>query len=420
MSVSPFFVNYGSQAREYSLWVTLIAVTSALLLRALRNGSPMLWAGYAVAMTVGLYSELLMIFVLMSHVVYVAVRYGKSLKTLVAVGLSEVAALILFLPWIVVCVRELAWTERTWASSPYPLYLTLEKWVFNIGAVFFDAEYANVHWAALTAVMLVLLFYSIVQLFRDETPVTKWFLTILGLVSAVPQLLIDLATHGHASAIARYQIPLWVALLLVLAIFIGRRLVTNDERYVNPAWCAVFCVILAISALSTAINSRAVSWWDNDDIYPSTSMAAVINAGGAAPLVLSEKLRLDLGVDWEVLVMSHYLSPSTRFLLFDRMPPFPLPNSASLYLLAPSKVTLAKFSHEPQYRLRAISIAPLGSALLQNYRKSLEHARVRTAVSTLPPSAFLYRIQEAAVRYRSVIHGLAPAGKVRKAMGIYS
>jgi len=389
MAVSPIFVNYGAQTREYSLWATLIGVTSSQLLRVSRSPSKEGWIIYAAAMVVSLYAEVLMVCVLASHAVFIVMRRPADRKNIVAFAFSGVAALVLFLPWLVTCARILVGTEKLWARNYYPFHLILEKWVFNLGAILFDAEYANLLLTPVAGAMLLLLIYSVVRLLRDESANVIWFLSTLAVGVALPQFLIDIATHGHASAIPRYEFPLWVALAAGLGLFFGRR-IADDKKHAGLAWSLVFGATLTIAALSSAISSAAISWWDNDDEYPSSTMAAYINESGPSPLIVAERLRLELGVDWQLLVMSHYLAPATRLLLFTgEPPPLPLSRSSNTFLLMPSRATLAAFETNPNVELTPVWTYSLASSMLQGYRRSLREAQGRRSSRDV---AFLYRV----------------------------
>src|ERR1700678_2995803 len=72
LAVSPFFVIYSQQAREYALWGLCVAVATAFLVRALRGGTAN-WAWYALSAALGLYSDLIFVYVLAAHTLYVAI-----------------------------------------------------------------------------------------------------------------------------------------------------------------------------------------------------------------------------------------------------------------------------------------------------------------------------------------------------------
>ncbi len=177
MAVSPFFVNYSAQAREYTLWAGCICVCSALLLRALRRSSALRWAAYGAAMALALYADVLMLAVLAGHVAYVLAARYRDRRTLCGFGLAAGAATRLFLPWLLVCIRAHAAIsgDESWTNGVYPLRLFVEKWCFNIGSVLFDAEYGNMRLLVIAVAMSLLVAYAVVRLFRDERPALSWF-----------------------------------------------------------------------------------------------------------------------------------------------------------------------------------------------------------------------------------------------------
>ena len=360
MALSPFFVDYAGQAREYSLWAAFVAATSALLVRALRDPSPARWSWYAGVMTLALYSDVFMAFVLAAQGVYVVALYFRERRVLVSFLAAALVATVLFAPWLAVCIEahgRMA-SSNAWAFTPYPLRVILEKWAFNAGSVFFDAEYANLRLVPVAAIVLLLTIVAAVIALRKETARTSWLLVALGASVALPQIAVDLVTHGHTSTIARYMIPLWIVMLVALALFFGRRIETRG-------WSVALCALLLVAGSSTAINSSAVGWWDNNDDYPWTRMASEINTS-SHPLVVSE------GHWADVLVMSHYVRPGTEFLLFKGAPPEGL-RVHDAFLMAPSDRTVTALESE-HYELAPIPIAPYtqASAAVARFHESLE------------------------------------------------
>ena len=388
MAVSPFFVNYAGEAREYTLWAMMISVTSALLLRVLRTRRRLGWVWYGLAMTLALYSDLLMVCVLAAHALYVFVRYYRDRKALVSFIVSSGIAVVLFSPWVIIDLirsHRIA-VEMAWGFYPYPPRLYLEKWIFNFGTVLFDAEYARMLLAPVAGCALLVLLYGAFRTMRDESASTKWMLGSLGGVIAFQQIVTDIAMHGHESTTARYLLPLWLALLVGLAIFFGRRLTETSAR-TYPVWAGTFCAVVLVAGISSAINSQAVAWWDNNDNTPSTAIAAQINAAGPAPLVVSE------GYWAEVMVLSHYVRPDTKFLLFKRYPPFPLHLTANSFLLDPSATTLAAFRREPRYQLVPIPIAPMTSSAILGFHHTLEKVEPKVTNLSSWRTDFLYRLE---------------------------
>jgi hypothetical protein len=194
-------------------------------------------------------------------------------------------------------------------------------------------------------------------------------------------LLLDLLARAHASTEPRYLVPLWVALLVAVAIFFGRRIATSGTA-LNAPWLAAFCAVLALGAASSGESSGAPMWWDNQDHYPSTSIANSINGAGSSPLVVS------LGPAPEVLVLSHYLRADARFLLLPDRGRLPRGLARSTFLLTPSIETLAELRARAAYSITAVPVAELAGAALTGFRRQL-----RTASASRPTPAPLFLIR---------------------------
>jgi len=386
MAVSPFFVDYAGQAREYSLWTAMIAITSALLLRTARRPNLGGWLLYGLAMTIGLYSDLLMVLVLLGHAVYVGISYRRERKVLGAFAAAGAGSLVLFLPWLAICISEhqRMVSANAWILEPYPWRVILGKWIFNTGTVLFDAEYANMRLIPIAGVMLVLIAVTfLVFLWEDRTKARTMLLALAAAV-ALPQVAVDIATHGHESSIARYMTPLWLVLLVAVALFFARRMERGGGA-LHSGWFVAFCAVLAVSTISSAINSRAVGWWDNNDDYPWTRMAAAVNTV-EDPFVLSEQHAA------AVLVMSHYVKPATHFYLFRDVPPALPSAAAGGFLLAPSVRTVDEVAHL-QYQMTPIAIQPYtqaSAAVLKLHEAEL--AKASHPTRSIQQASFLWRL----------------------------
>jgi uncharacterized membrane protein len=381
LAVSPIFVDYGAQAREYSLYAAMTAVTSALLLRALRLRTGAAWTLYAVAAALSLYSDLLLVCVLVAHGIYVAVEYRKDVRTVRAFAIAFAVALITFVPWIVECIVHwraiMAWQRPT--LTPYPLSGFFVKWLFNVTATLFDGEYASLRFAPIAAAALAVLLYATVSLFRDQRRSVWLFVAALGVVITLQQVLPDAIVHGHESTTARYLMPLWLALLLAVALLFGKRRMVTPGGALRAAPFAAFCAVVLIEIAGSAINSAHAAWWDNNGEYPATLVAAQIDNASASPLVVSE------GHWAELYELSHYVKPQVMFLLFNHQPPQRLPSAPVTFLLDPSRQTLAFFTHDASYRIEPV---PVGS--LVNAQSVQIHESARAEKS--PVAYLLYRL----------------------------
>ena len=82
IAISPFQIVYAQEARPYSLFVMLILLSSAVLLRGMRLKTNSSWAIYAVTLVVGFSSYLLLGIVAIAQEIYVVIlerfRFNKN------------------------------------------------------------------------------------------------------------------------------------------------------------------------------------------------------------------------------------------------------------------------------------------------------------------------------------------------------
>ena len=73
IAISPFQIVYAQEARPYSLFIMLILLSSAVLLRGMRLKTNNSWAIYAIRLVVGFYSYLLLGIVAIAQEIYVVI-----------------------------------------------------------------------------------------------------------------------------------------------------------------------------------------------------------------------------------------------------------------------------------------------------------------------------------------------------------
>jgi uncharacterized membrane protein len=103
LAVSPFQIVYAQEARPYSLFVLIILLSGAALLRGMRLKTNSSWAIYAATVALGFYSHLLFALVLLGHGIYVAISENLRFnKTVIGYFLAASAGFIALSPWTVV------------------------------------------------------------------------------------------------------------------------------------------------------------------------------------------------------------------------------------------------------------------------------------------------------------------------------
>jgi uncharacterized membrane protein len=359
MALSPLFILYSSQAREYSLWATLVCLSSILLLRALRDNSVLTWAFYACTMAASLYCFPLSVLVLIAHAVVVVTTQRTRV-----VGFISTASIALatFVPWLFLVNQARSMVSEQMAFSGgvgFPLRQYLSKLAFNVGAVFWDLEYVNLKLAVVAVLFILLTIAAFVYVVREERR-ARAFLVAIIVIPFAPLLLYDLYAHSHYALAERYSMPVWIGLILIVAGYLGRQI--EAGRMVG---LLAFLLVVAAETTSAAASVSAVVWWHNNDNFPVLGITAAVAKSRPQPVVVSE-------TNYELLVLSHYLRADTRLLLFDHHVPFPV--SSAAFLVAPSKETLAQFEHQPSYRLDGVYVPALTSPVVQEFHKSLVRA----------------------------------------------
>jgi uncharacterized membrane protein len=313
IAVSPFWVIYSQQAREYSVWGLCTLVASAALIRALRRGGLANWSGYALAAIAGLYGDLLFAYVLAGHALFVGTvvaAEGRRRRAL-AFACTAAVALVAFTPWLAAVERgrDLL-TNNDYLSAPVPAAIFALKWLFNSGAVFFDLDYRKVVLGIVLVPIFALLVAALADLFRGQ-PVRTWaFVVTLGLTTAAALLVPDLAGHESRSTAARYLVPTWLAFELAVALFIGRWMESPSNGRRRALAGVAFGLLVVCGVSSVAVDSGAeTSWAEGKSIAGLGPIARTIAlAGNPLVVYVDDPQRFDFAM----LALSNRLPPGVR------------------------------------------------------------------------------------------------------------
>ncbi|MBE9059619.1 hypothetical protein [cf. Phormidesmis sp. LEGE 11477] len=346
IAVSPFHVLLAHEARQYTLWALLIAVSSALLLRSLRQNSGRqpsdqtsdqsswkTWLAYGVTGLLGMYTHLFFVWVLMAHGLYVVIieRFRLTQK-LLRYLLMSAGIIVGFVPWMWVIASRTDKLDQTtrWASNfETSLLVRVQTWLHNLGIGFVDFDWP-VRWNnPFSYLVLVAIAASAWQLYR-HTPKRVWlFVMLLMSVSAVGQVLPDLLNGGRRSLVARYSLTAYLGLELAVAYVIARAFAPavsaskaelagskiSDSRLGTRTGIKRLQQIAVTSLLlggvvSSLLITQSLGWGKGTSGVIART-ANLINQV-QQPLILTD-------ADHPyVLSLSHKISPDARFVLFDR------------------------------------------------------------------------------------------------------
>lgn len=334
LAISPVHVLYAQEARPYSLLTLMTALSSAVLLWAIRTQTRGHWVIYGVTVALGLYTHLLFGLVAIAHGIYVglnksipkeAIAFPRLLSYLIATG----AAFLSSLPWLIVLIRDFDRVDGISALSGQGRSAPelIDKWslVINQAVLGAGLDVTNGLLLGLVAVALYVLCRC--------SPRSVWLFVLLligipFLALAVP----DLIDGGGRSIRIRYLIPSYLGIQLAFAyLFAGQ---SWGAKLRERQLCRLTLIVLLVaSGVGCAVMSQSQLWW-NKGIGRSAyyiPVAELINHA-AQPLVISDRHPID------VLGLSHRLHPNVRFQLIENPKQLTVAHGfAPIFLLNPSQ-----------------------------------------------------------------------------------
>ena len=360
LAVSPFFVLYAQEAREYSLWTTAILASNALLLRAIRltEAAPDRiprgpWAAYGLLTVASLYTSFSSAAVILGQVLFIILRErGRPNRvSLSAAGTLAIAALG-FLPWALNLARnyETFAISMRWSKEiVIPTTSLLRILALNVSRPFVDfwadLETAPAWIGVLAAVALCV--WAVVCLCR-EAPWERvlLILCVLILPTAI-HLVPDLLFGGIRSLSTRYLTPSLLMLLVAVAWLLGAPGRRPQVAAVLAA--AVFGVMIA----SCWNNARQEATWAKGVSQSLPEVARVLNASDR-PLLVGG---IEIHSPGNLLALSTRLDPGTKMQLLriaDERAYTLADHDGDIFFMGPNVLLRARLEEREQVRFELL------------------------------------------------------------------
>ncbi len=355
VALSPFHILYAQEAREYALWTGLTLGMSAASLRSLRLHNFRNWGLYTIFLIASLYTSPLSGFVAIGQGIYIVIwERCRPTKRLLAYVLSSIIGLLIFLPWLLILLKDGALAGASWTSQPVPFDIWLKLWGLNIVRCFIltEGDFGFDTWQVYVTLpfLLALISFSLYFLCR-YTPRKIWsFVFIFIGASSLPLVLPDLILGGQRSTAGRYLVPTILGIQLAIAFFFASILSTSTKGFVNQrslikssqglstrlfkqsinqsinqgiiAIVAVVAVIVLLLNLWSGFNIlKAETSWIKVINYYLPSVTAVINQS-QKPVIISSARGINFGT---IFALSHTLNPQVKFILLDDSPALNMP-----------------------------------------------------------------------------------------------
>jgi uncharacterized membrane protein len=318
-AISPFFIAYGQEAREYSLWAVAIIISSQTLLRAMRLNTWKSWSIYAIALVFSLYTYLFSIFVIAAHGVYVfAIGKFRFNKTFIAYILASAVGILALLPWIVTFIIHLSEFRRSMSWSFTSHYSPLElirAWIILPRLLFFDVDLPRIgffstyyFFALITSIFAS---YSVYFVARRSQKEVGLFIIILSIIPFLFLALPDLIIGGTRSLSARYLTPSFLGIELSVAyLFSTRTILAVNQK----TWKTGFAILISMGIIAGVMNSMMEYSFAKD----GESILTVSNLVNQSqqPLVISNNYAYN---PTKILALSRKLNPEVKIQLLDEM-----------------------------------------------------------------------------------------------------
>lgn len=317
-SVSFLHISYAQEAREYSLWIVTLLLSSVTLLRAIKFGTPISFIPYTISTIAGLYTFPLTAIVLVGQGLYVIITEKFRLtKTVIHFLTASSIAILAFLPWISIMSKNMARLSSTnaWMLAQHSIQDLLSIGLINLTDVFIG------HPSKFSLFFILLLVYSLYFLCR-EAPQRIWlFILMLMIPIQISFAFSDLLFQTSLSFYSRYNWPFLLGSQLALTYMIGTFL-TNcnpQKRYFK----VIGITILILTILASSIKSTlSLTKYKDNQIY---QVAEIINRS-SRPLVItfipsdnneSEKVSkmIDITDIGDIFSLSYLLQDRVKLLL---------------------------------------------------------------------------------------------------------
>ncbi len=349
VAASPFAIAYSQVDREYSLWMVLTFASSALFLRAIARRDKIATIAYIVTCIAGLYTDTLFAIVLLAHCIALLFMSRDRRQSLVWYSVCLAVVTLAYVPWIGPLVSGFARgaiTNNLYLNAALPLNLFALKWLFNIGTLFYDADYVFPRSAFVILPGLVALgaaFIACALNVRGKLSIGLLFaLGGVALLAVVPP---DLIHHEQRSTASRYLVPLWAACYTILGA--GLAYFAHSSRAALRWSAFAFVLVTAGTGFgSFAVSAKHQTWWVDGSTASIGPIARAI-AQVHNPVVVYHSTwgpgrRGPQVWNFAVAMLADTVNPATLFVQYRRDRPSAMPAvGGTLLLLDPDDKAIA-------------------------------------------------------------------------------
>jgi uncharacterized membrane protein len=378
IAVSPFFVVYSQNARFYGPWALIILLSSAVLLRSLRQPTKLNWGLYAITVAMGLYMFMFHAFVVIGQGIYVLViEHFRLSKKLTYYLLAVIFAATTFIPWLQILLSNASQAEEMTShvtNAKTSLVSLIPMWVGGMSRLIVDFGFGfgDSLQTVLPAIPLILgailfILYSLYFLYR-HTPLQVGLFVLIAIATPfLCYLSIDLIISGRFSGSPRYLTAVFIGLELAMAYTLATHLKGTDLTATLPKqsvstnlklaqpfklskmqsqfWVFLTIVMFTLNVLSCSIRLPKSVWWDRGSSYYTRNIPEIADQINQVkdPLVITDDGFIQL------VTLAYELKPEARFQLLALGSSPILPSKdRNIFLFRPSQSLLQQLERQLQ------------------------------------------------------------------------
>ncbi|MBW4566498.1 MAG: glycosyltransferase family 39 protein [Tolypothrix carrinoi HA7290-LM1] len=370
IAVSPLQLFFAQEARQYSLWMVEILVSTAALLRAIRQENKGNWAVYTLTLALGLYTHLFTVLVMIAHGIYVVIQEQfRFTKTLFNYLLVTIAAFLMFLPWLIVIITHIRTALELTSEfairridNPFELIaiflirvtrtffdlnLTLDTLVFKSLAVE-GSLFSSITTLIFSLFLIILLIWFLVKVPPNNTSL---LIFLLGGFTGLLLVIYDLIFGGTRSLQVRYQLPLYLSIQIIVA-YVLAFYIFQEQTWRQKIAQFIIVGLLIAGFVSDIRFFQAENWWTQSDGQFTKETSQVINQSERPLLVINDS-PVNLG---GILTLSHYL-PKVRLLPSSDAELLPIPqNYSQIFFLQNNSSLFHQLKQDRSYHLKVIKV----------------------------------------------------------------
>ncbi|MFH1198840.1 MAG: glycosyltransferase family 39 protein [Candidatus Omnitrophota bacterium] len=255
LAVSPFFVFFSQEARNYSMILFIILLNGYFFVRLKNEQSSKVIIGYIITTVCGLLTHYFYSLVLLGQIFYVMI-FGRSdinIKLRDRFYGSLLISLLLISPWgLTVVLHGYNYTLTEWIFGFPSTFVGSLKYCFNVFLSLFAAPY---DYPRLRYSILILLLFLLKFLFN---PRSRKGLIMIFAIFSVPlafMFVVDLLEKAGTLMIPRYYMLAFAGVVPVVGYLFS-------SGWKEGLFRAVTILIIAIMLMSSIITVNGWAWQD--------------------------------------------------------------------------------------------------------------------------------------------------------------